>query len=219
MRFLIPAVVVLAATGCASAPPCPEVKAPEVRVETPPEEAPTTKAPAELKGEFAFMTGKTKDQTVDLSAASKRAMGAGEVMIGFTEEGIALSAWQLTGKTSDKDPEHTVYALCRGRVTFEARWRGKTMILSSKIAVKGFSDGLNQQTRRDGTKTITTRMSSYGECSFSLDAGEYTFEVVASDAQGPSKLRIVNAEATFELERSAAVTTLDLKTILEGLKK
>lgn len=205
------------ALGCAPAPQCPSppaVSAPDK--ETPaPTTAPTT-APAELKGAFALTTAKTKDQTVDLGAVA-RTSGAGEVLIGFSEEGVTISAWQLTHNTSEKAPDHTVYALCRGRATFTPAWRGNTMTLPTKIAVKGFSDALDEQVRREGDKTTRTRMTSVGGCGFSLDAGDYAVEIVSSDAEGPSKIRIVNREATFELERSTAVDKLDVKSVVERL--
>lgn len=205
--------------GCASTP-CPAVEpaAPrEVPAPAPAADPPSDPAPAELVGEFALLTGTTKEKTVDFSAFAKSS-GAGEFMIGFTKEGVALSAWRLSHAVSDKDPSHIVYALCRGRVVFQPEWRGKTMIFPSKIEVKGFSDALDQQARREDNATTTTRITSSSGCSFSLDAGEYTVEVVASDPQGPTKLRMGNAESSFDLARSAPVEELDVRAVVEGLK-
>ena len=209
--------------GCAAAPPCPAAEPVVSKPSAPPAAEPppaaplTTNVPAELRGEFALITGSDKERTVDFAALAKSG-GAGEFTVGFTADGVALSAWQLTQQTSSKDPNHTVYSLCRGRVTVQPSWRGMTMVLPFKIDVTGFSDALDQQSRRDGDKVTTTRITSSGSCTFSLGAGEYVVEIVASDSRTPSKLRLLHPEGRFELDRTAPVTDLEIKTVIEGLK-
>jgi hypothetical protein len=211
--------------ACGGAPPatkCQDAAVKETTAEKPtsaPEKEINRKAP--IRGMFALISATDGEQTVRFTDLMKSAAGAGEVVVGFTEEGTVVGAWVLTRQTHKDSPDRKLYSLCRGQVVVGPAWEGSTMILDAPVAVKGFSNAIHVDQRRVEAekKTITSKWSASGNCGFSLAEGRYELKVVESDATGPVRLKMLHDKGTFELARTEPIEALDVKQILENVKE
>jgi hypothetical protein len=179
--------------------------------------APSNATKPPFTGTFRLLNGTDGTQTIGFSELMKRGARAGEVVIGLDDKGFSLGVWYLN--KDQHEPNQTLYSLCRGRVALSPQWDGNTMVLPAKLAVQGWSDAVHVETQRSPpNKTKTSTWKTASSCEFSLDAGKYKFEVLKSDGEGPSALRMVTDKATFELDRTAPIDAIDPKSVIASVK-